>query len=341
MTVEDNSIDIPVSVQDDSVINMDLSMEQYIKGDKGDPATVTVGSVTSTDDPDGLSITNSGTESNAILDFVLPRGPRGVQGLPGKDFSIEKTYSSVAEMNADKDNITEGCFVLIVSNVEDEDNSKLFVKTATELKFLTDLSGAQGFKGEAATVQVGTVVSGDAPNVTNSGSENAAILDFVLQKGDKGEAASIMLGSVTTGDPGTNVEITNSGDSTNAVFDFKIPKGTPGTAATVQIGTVAKGPEASVTNTGTSTAAVLNFVIPQGDKGDPFTYEDFTQEQIDEIIAGVVERADYATKDYVDKNGGKIDAILLNGTLLPITEKQVDIPATQVVIKRWAADEII
>lgn len=445
MTVEDNSVDIPISAQDDSTVSMSLSTEQYIKGDKGDAATIQVGKVESTENPNGISITNSGTKYDAILDFVLPRGPKGDQGLPGvdgvdgKDFSIAKTYSSVAEMNADMGNVEENSFVLIASDVEDADNSKLFVKTGAEFKFLTDLSGAQGFKGEAATIrvgnvatldpgsdvvvenvgtvnnavfnisiprgdtgagieiqgsydseedlvaahptgeeghayivggnfyvwingqwkncgraqgpqgeegkaatiQIGTVTSGTAPKVTNSGTSNTAVLDFVLQKGDKGEAASIQLGTVTTGEPGTDVVINNSGDSTNAVLDFTIPKGTPGTAATVKVGTVAKGTEAKVTNSGTTTTAVFDFVLPQGDKGDPFTYEDFTQEQIDEIINGAVERADYATKDYVEQHGGKIDAILLNGTLLPITEKQVDIPATQVVLKRWAADETI
>lgn len=33
----------------------------------------------------------------------------------------------------------------------------------------------------------------------------------------------------------------------------------------------------------------------------------------------------YATKDYVDKNGGKIDSIKLNGSPLPIVDKSVDI----------------
>lgn len=47
-------------------------------------------------------------------------------------------------------------------------------------------------------------------------------------KGDPGQAASINVGSVTTGQPGTSVQITNSGNSTNAVLNFTIPQGAKG-----------------------------------------------------------------------------------------------------------------
>lgn len=76
------------------------------------------------------------------------QGIQGIQGVPGKDFSIYKTYPSIAEMEADKDNVEEGNFVMIASNVEDVDNSKLYVKGSTDFVYLTDLSGATGMKGE-------------------------------------------------------------------------------------------------------------------------------------------------------------------------------------------------
>ena len=61
-------------------------------------------------------------------------------------------------------------------------------------------TGPQGPAGQAATIQIGSVTSGDAPAVTNSGTETEAVLDFVLQqgpagpqgpKGDKGDAGEI------------------------------------------------------------------------------------------------------------------------------------------------------
>lgn len=98
--------------------------------------------------------------------------------------------------------------------------------------------------------------------------------------GDSGSSATVDVGTVTTGDPGTEASVTNSGTTSAAVFDFTIPRGnkgdkgdtgSAGSAATVSIGTVttgAAGSSTSVTNAGTSSAAVLNFTIPQGAKGD-------------------------------------------------------------------------
>lgn len=47
-------------------------------------------------------------------------------------------------------------------------------------------AGPQGPAGQAATIQIGSVTSGDAPAVTNSGTETDAVLDFVLQQGPAG-----------------------------------------------------------------------------------------------------------------------------------------------------------
>ena len=47
-------------------------------------------------------------------------------------------------------------------------------------------TGPQGPAGQAATIRVGSVTSGDAPAVTNSGTETDAVLDFVLQQGPQG-----------------------------------------------------------------------------------------------------------------------------------------------------------
>lgn len=46
---------------------------------------------------------------------------------------------------------------------------------------------SQGEPGKAATIKVGTVTSGSEASVTNAGTENAAVLNFVLPKGDKGD----------------------------------------------------------------------------------------------------------------------------------------------------------
>lgn len=60
----------------------------------------------------------------------------------------------------------------------------------TEAQWLADLVGPQG---DAATIAVGTVTSvpnGQPASVSNSGSPNAAVLDFEIPEGEKGEPGS-------------------------------------------------------------------------------------------------------------------------------------------------------
>lgn len=256
------------------------------RGDTGRAATLTVGTVTTGEPGSEVIITNVGTDNDAILNITIPAGIQGVQGETGKDFSITKTYASVTEMNADIDNIEEGSFVLIASSVDDEDNSKLYVKTATAFNFLTDLSGAQGFKGET------------------------------------GDAATVQIGTVSTVSSASPATVANVGDEHNAILNIEIPQGIQGE----------KGDKGEQGETG-----------PQGDKGDkgdPFTYDDLTEEQKQELISEIAAGENYATVDYVNTHGGKIDTISLNGTQLVVDEaKNVDIPATQVVVKRWSEED--
>lgn len=55
--------------------------------------------------------------------------------------------------------------------------------------------------GTSATIRVGRVTTGTTASVTNSGTTNAAVLDFVLQKGDPG----------ATGAKITSIELTITG----------------------------------------------------------------------------------------------------------------------------------
>ena len=47
-------------------------------------------------------------------------------------------------------------------------------------------------------------------------------------QGNPGQAATIQVGEVTTGEPGSKAQVTNSGSESAAVFDFVIPRGEPG-----------------------------------------------------------------------------------------------------------------
>lgn len=71
----------------------------------------------------------------------------------GKSFKIAKIYSSVSEMMNDYNttDVEVGEFVWInTGNIEDPDDSKLYLKTNTEWQLVGDLSGNQGIQGESA-----------------------------------------------------------------------------------------------------------------------------------------------------------------------------------------------
>ena len=57
---------------------------QNTEGEKGDAATIKVGTVTTGAAGTDAIITNSGTTSDAVFDFVIPRGADGTPGTDGK-----------------------------------------------------------------------------------------------------------------------------------------------------------------------------------------------------------------------------------------------------------------
>ena len=102
------------------------------KGDKGadgKSATISIGTVTTGAAGSNASVTNSGTSTDAVLNFTIPKGDKGADGKDGTN-------------------------------------------------------------GNAATIRIGTVITGTAgseASVTNSGTSSNAVLNFVIPRGDKGE----------------------------------------------------------------------------------------------------------------------------------------------------------
>lgn len=280
-------------------------------GADGKSATVKVGTVNTGVAGSDVIVSASTVEEDGVnvttLNFTIPQG---AEGQRGKAFAVAKQYASIAEMNADFDgtDVEEGEFVIINTDVNDEDNAKLYCKGAAAYEFVCDMSGVIGADGMSAEVRVGSVTTGaagtDAVVTYNTAVEegkNVTTLNFVIPRGADGAqgpqgeqgiqgeqgpagadgaAATVAIGSVTTGDAGTEASVTNSGTENAAVLDFVIPRGekgetgadgADGAAATIAIGTVTTGAStasASVENVGTENAAVLNFVVPKGDKGE-------------------------------------------------------------------------
>lgn len=190
------------------------------KGDDGAAATIQVGTVTS---GTSANVSNRGTSSAAILDFVLPKGDRGDVG---QGINILGDYASLSALQAAHPTGNPGNAYMVGATAPKD----LYIWNAPTSSWVNEgaLQGVKGDTGDAATVTIGTVTTGATASVINSGTTNNAIFDFVLQKGDKGDtgnSGTIAVGTVTSG---TNASVTNAGTNTAAIFDFVVPKGDKG-----------------------------------------------------------------------------------------------------------------
>jgi len=227
-------------------------------GQPGTAATVNVGTVTQVPyGPTAITVTNSGTTSAALLDFVLCPGPDGAPGANGAAATVAVGTTSTLAPGAPASVVNSG------------------TSSAAVLDFGIP-AGSTGPTGSAATLTIGsttTLPAGSSATASNSGTSSAAILNLGIPIGDPGSAATIAVGSVTGLSPGSTPTVTNVGSSSAAVLNFGLTEGAQGTAglaATVAVGTVstlAAGQPATVTNSGTPSAAVLNYGIPQGQTG--------------------------------------------------------------------------
>lgn len=86
---------------------------------------------------------------NATSGQYQSTGKRAVLGF-------DKTYSSVTEMEADSSNVSAMTTAIISSNVENEDNAKLYIYDGENWVFLSDLSGFTG-----VGIQSIEMISGD------------------------------------------------------------------------------------------------------------------------------------------------------------------------------------
>ena len=259
------------------------------QGDPGQAATIQVGKITTGEPGSEAQVTNSGSESAAVFDFVIPRGepgaagpqgeqgPAGVDGIqgpqgdPGQAATIQVGKVTTGEPGSEAQVTNSGSestavFDFAIPRGEPGAAGPQGERGEQGPAGADGAQGPQGDPGQAATIQVGEVTTGEPGSkaqVTNSGSENAAVFDFVIPRGEPGpkgdtgaagpqgergeqgpagadgaqglqgnpgQAATIQVGKVTTGEPGSEVQVTNSGSESAAVFDFVIPRGEPGAA---------------------------------------------------------------------------------------------------------------
>lgn len=151
-----------------------------------------------------------------IYDYVNDTYQDSGINAVGDAFTIVKTYPSIQAMQDDYNNpeVKTGQFVMIdTGDVENEEDSRLYLKGDTEWKFISDLSGAQGIQGLSA-YQV----------AVQHGFEGTEAEWLISLKGEKGETGP----KGDKGDPGSdasvtkqNVEAVLTGDITSHNHDSR------------------------------------------------------------------------------------------------------------------------
>ena len=233
--------------------------------------------------------------SSNVLTWTLKGNIKGAKGDP---FAVAKTYASVAAMNAGyaTDGVKQGQFVIVeTGNVDDEENARLYVKGAKSYEFITDLSGAQGIKGD--TGEKGAKGDQGAKGDKGEKGDTGAAAGFATTMGVTVKTLAAGSEAVVTVEPDTSTPST----AKKFNFTFSIPQGAKGdtgsqgakgetgakgdTGAAAGFGTpkasatalgAGVAPTVTVTTSGDATEKVFTFTfgIPKGDKGDKGTTGD-------------------------------------------------------------------
>lgn len=231
---------------------LDAGGARLVQGPPGEAATVEIGAVTN---GDAASVTNIGSATHAVLDFVLPKGDTGEQGPRGETGETGPrgaTFTPALDAEGVLSWTNDGGFA------NPAPVSVRGPRGPQGEKGETGEAGPQGPQGEKGD-------TGDAGPQGPAGADGGYYQPGISAEGlltwtpSRGGMPAVSAASVI-GPRGEKGETGAQG-----------PAGAPGAAATVAVGTVttgAAGSTASVVNAGTASAAVLNFVIPRGDKGE-------------------------------------------------------------------------
>jgi len=243
------------------------------KGDKGDTGEIAIGTVETILFGETPTITNTGTTTDAILNFEIPGGRAATVDVGtvntvtyGNPLTIENS-GTVSDAVFDFEIPAGRASTIAVGTVDDVlyGNPPTVVNSGDTSDAVFDFEIPAG---RASTLTVGTVTTvldGEPATVVNSGDTSDAVFDFEIPAGPR---STITIGTVNDVNFGTAPTVVNSGTTSDAIFDFEL---TTGRASTLAVGTVTTGSYASsveIENVGTSSDAVFNFSIPQGIPGD-------------------------------------------------------------------------
>lgn len=183
------------------------------------------------------------------------QGKQGIQGIPGEKGAdgVSPTVTVEAITGGHKVSITDvgGTQSFDVLNGAKGEQGVAGEAGAKGEPGERGADGAKGDPGTAATITIGSVISGAEASVENAGTANAAVLNFVLPKGDTGLQGA-------AGEPGAKGD---TGETGKNGTDGK--NGEDGFSPTIAVETVENGTKVTITDkTGDKT-----FTVKNGEKG--------------------------------------------------------------------------
>lgn len=261
--------------------------EQGPKGDSGKAGTIKVGNVTTLEPGSSVTVTNTGSDTDAVFDIGIPQGKDGLKGDKGDkgDKGNDGVSPTVGVGTVTTVDSSQSASIEAVSDPNDPGKTNFNFNIP---KGRDGENGKDGETGKSATIKIGEVTTlnpGETAKVENTGTDTDAVFDIGIpqgiqgSKGDTGadgKSASVKIGNVTTVDPDKEAQVSNSGTDTDVVLDISIPKGATGekgqdgVSPTIEVGevtTLDPDKNASVTNSGTNTEIRLQFAIPRGKDG--------------------------------------------------------------------------
>lgn len=247
---------------------------QGIQGIPGDNATITIGTVTTGAAGTPASVVNRGTATDAVLDFVIPKGADGSDGQGiAATIQVGTVTAGVTPSVTNSGTEQHAVFDFVLAQGPAGRDGTNGTNGTDGVTPHIDSTSGNWFIGSTDT---GVHAQGPAGQDGTNGTNGTNGTDGVTPHIDS-TTGNWFIGSTDTGVHAQGPQgiqgvqgvqgVQGETGATGATGE----QGPAGTAATIAVGTVttgAAGSSASVTNSGTSSAAVFDFVIPKGDTGE-------------------------------------------------------------------------
>jgi hypothetical protein len=259
--------------------------DQGIQGVPGLAATVDVGTTITSPAGQNANVVNAGTNSAAILNFTIPRGPvgpQGAQGAPGQAYNNTTTadFNAANAPTAQTLSLqsTTGLFAGVTLNINPIGYYKVTqVLSGTQVSVVntgTASNAAPGTLAPSGSPVLGTGPEGPPGNPGAPGAQGPAGANGAPgaqgpagadgAPGAPGAAATLTAGTTTTGAPGTQATVTAVGTPQAQVFNFQIPQGATGSqgAPGAAGATGPQGPAGAAGAAATLTAGTTSTLAP-------------------------------------------------------------------------------